>query len=105
MVLYTNYESLSALKRQMVWLKEMARLHLMLVVFFEDQEIIEMTRREAKSIEEIYTKIIGEEYLFEKRQMIRELQQLGINAILTPPDTLTVNTLNKYLEFKSRGYI
>ena len=93
------------MKRQLAWLKELARLHLLLIVFFEDQEILEMTRREAKSIAAIYDKVIAEEFLFEKRQMVRELQQAGINAILTSPEMLTVNTLNKYLEFKSRGFI
>jgi uncharacterized protein (DUF58 family) len=105
LILYTNFESLSALKRQLVYLKELARVHLLLVVFFEDEEIKELTEQPAKSIEEIYTKIMSEEFLFEKRQMVRELQQLGVNAILTPPEMLTVNTLNKYLEFKSRGYV
>jgi uncharacterized protein (DUF58 family) len=105
LLIYTNYESFNALKRQLPFLQELARLHLLIVVFFEDKEMLELTRLPVKSLEEIYTKIIAEELLFEKKHMVRELQQIGINAILTTPEQLTVNTLNKYLELKSRGYI
>ena len=37
--------------------------------------------------------------------MVRELQQHGIFTILTPPEKLTVNTVNKYLELKARQAI
>lgn len=37
--------------------------------------------------------------------MVKELQQLGIIAVLSTPQNLTVNTLNKYLELKNRQSI
>jgi uncharacterized protein (DUF58 family) len=105
LLIYSNYESFNALKRQLPFLKELARLHLLVVLFFEDKEMLEVTRDAATSIEQIYTKIIAEELLLGKKQIVRELQQVGIHAILTTPEQLTVNTLNKYLELKSRRYI
>ena len=36
---------------------------------------------------------------------LKELQQHGIFTILTPPEKLTINTVNKYLELKARQAI
>ena len=46
-----------------------------------------------------------EKFSFEKRQIVKELGQYGIQTILTAPQNLTANTVNKYLELKSRGLI
>jgi hypothetical protein len=34
--------------------------------------------------------------------MVKELHKNGILSVLTSPDKLTVNTVNKYLEIKNR---
>jgi len=36
---------------------------------------------------------------------VKELNQHGILTILTPPENLTVQTVNKYLEIKARQAI
>ena len=41
----------------------------------------------------------------EKVQMMQKLRQYGIQTILTRPEDLSINTINKYLELKSRGAI
>jgi N-acetylmuramoyl-L-alanine amidase len=35
----------------------------------------------------------------------KELRQNGIQTILTRPEDLSINTINKYLELKARGVI
>ena len=37
--------------------------------------------------------------------MVKELQKHGIQSILTAPEELTINTINKYLEIKARGLL
>jgi uncharacterized protein (DUF58 family) len=56
-------------------------------------------------VQEVYDKIIAEKFAFEKRLIVRELQKHGIQSILTQPENLTVDTINKYLELKARGMI
>ena len=34
--------------------------------------------------------------------LVKELQHYGILSVLTSPENLTVNTINKYLELKAR---
>jgi uncharacterized protein (DUF58 family) len=104
-VLFTNFESLSGLQRQLPYLRHIARNHLVLVVFFENTELRALTDNAAEDIESLYTKTIAEKFVYEKRLIVKELQQHGIFTILTAPQNLTVNTVNKYLELKARQAI
>ena len=102
LILFTNFESLESLQREMVALKKIAKYHLLLVVFFENTEIKSLVEKPSTSIEDIYIKTIAEKFAFEKRLMVKELQKNGIASILTSPENLTVNSVNKYLELKTR---
>ncbi len=101
-VLFTNFESLTGMRRQLPYLRKIAANHLLVTVFFENTELAQLVNKPAENIEEAYTKTIAEHFSFEKKQMIKELKQHGIISILTPPQQLTVNALNKYLEIKAR---
>jgi len=105
LVLFTNFETLSALKRQEPYLRKMAAYHLVLVVIFENTEISKLLADPPVDTEGIYTRVIAEQFAYEKRLIVRELQQWGLPALLTAPAKVTVNTLNKYLELKSRQAI
>jgi len=105
MLLFTNFDSLSAMRRQLPYLRRMNRSHLLVVVFFENTELRTLTHAKASTTEEIYLQTVAEKFAFEKRQIVRELHLHGIQALLTAPEHLTVNALNKYLEMKARGMI
>ncbi|MFZ1263969.1 MAG: DUF58 domain-containing protein [Chitinophagaceae bacterium] len=102
LILFTNFESLESLQREMPALKKIARYHLLLIVFFENTELKYLVESKATSLEDIYIKTIAEKFAYEKRQMVKELHKNGIPSILTTPENLTVNTVNKYLELKTR---
>ncbi len=102
LVLFTNFESLESLQREMTALKKIAKYHLLLVVFFENTELKSLLEGAASSLEDIYIKTIAEKFAYEKRLMVKELHKNGIPSILTTPENLTVNTINKYLELKTR---
>ncbi len=104
-VLFTNFESMSGLQRQLPYIRGIARNHLVLVVFFENTELRQLTDSPADNIETLYIKTIAEKFVYEKRLIVKELQQHGIFTILTAPQNLTVDTVNKYLELKARQAI
>jgi uncharacterized protein (DUF58 family) len=104
-LLYTNFETIDALKRQLHFLRRLAASHLVVVIFFENTELKSLLEKEPESTEEIYVKTIGEKFAFEKRQVVKELNRYKIHSILTPPEKLSVNTINKYLELKARSLI
>ncbi|MBK3517428.1 DUF58 domain-containing protein [Carboxylicivirga marina] len=105
LVIYTNYESLSAAKRQLPMLQKLANDHMVVVVFFENTELKTLTNSKASDIEGIYVKTIAEKFAYDKKRIVLELERYGIHSVLTPPEDLTVETINKYLELKARGYI
>ncbi|MES2379279.1 MAG: DUF58 domain-containing protein [Bacteroidota bacterium] len=104
-VFFTNYESISALNRQLPYLKKIARFHLLLVVFFENTELKKLSEEHAANIEGIYTKTIAEKFAYDKKLIVKELAKHGIQSILTTPQNLNVNTINKYLELKAKQKI
>lgn len=105
LMLYTNFEHISALHRQLPYLQAIARKHVLVVIFFENTELKEMLGEEANSLPEIFDQTIAQQFESDKKVMVRELQQRGIQTVLTAPQNLTVNTINKYLEIKSRGLL
>jgi len=105
LVLFTNFETVESLQRDLPMLKRLAHYHLLMVVFFENTELQSLIDKKAQTTEEIYIKTIAQKYQLEKKRMVKELHQQGIIAILTPPQKLTVNTINKYLELKNRQSI
>lgn len=104
-LLFTNFESAFALERALPILRRINRRHLLVVVFFDNTEIREFAEQDAKDIEGIYQQTMARKYLSEKAQMVLTLRQYGIQSVLTRPEDLSINTINKYLELKARGLI
>ncbi len=104
-LLYTNFESSYALERVLPVLRKINKVHLLVVIFFENTEIRDFAEKEVSTLEDIYHQTVAQQFLAEKSQMVQKLNQYGIQAILTRPQDLSINTVNKYLELKSRGLI
>jgi hypothetical protein len=75
------------------------------VIFFENTELKSLTQTKAETTSDIMDQTIAQQFAIDKKVILRELQQRGIQAILTTPEDLTVNTINKYLEIKARGLL
>jgi uncharacterized protein (DUF58 family) len=105
LLLYTNFETLDALHRQLPYLKAIAKNHLLVVIIFENTELHKLTNSEASTTFDIFQKTIAEKFLYEKKLIVNELHKHGIQSILTAPEHLTINTINKYLEIKARGVL
>ena len=105
LILFTNFETLQGMERQLPYLRGLSKSHLLLVVFFENTELRTYLDAPATTTADVYNQTIAEKFQQEKRHIVLELQRYGIQALLTPPQLLTVNTINKYLEFKARGLI
>ena len=105
LLLYTNFETLDALNRQLAYLQAIAKQHLLVVIFFENTELLEFADKKASNTHQIFEKTIAEKFIFEKKLIVNELRKFGIQTILTKPEDLTINTINKYLEIKARGLL
>ena len=104
-VYFTNFESLNGLERQLPYLKRISKFHLLIIVFFENIELKALSKKNANDVEEIYIKTVAEKFIHEKKLIVKELSRHGIQSILTSPQNLTVNALNKYIEIKAQQKI
>jgi len=105
LVLYTNFANEVSLKRQLPYLVQLNRCHRLLVVFFEDNEVKAYIKTRPTSDEAYYRHVIAEKYANEQRLIVSTLKQHGILSLLTAPENLSVNVINKYLEIKNRQQI
>lgn len=102
LLFFTNFESITGMKRQLPLLKRLAKFHRVVVIFFENTELVDIVSEQASDLEHIYLKTVTNKFIHEKRQIVKELNLHGIQSVLTTPESLTVNTINKYLEIKAR---
>lgn len=105
LMLYTNFESADSMRRNLPYLLQLSKRHLLLIVFFSNSEIEDLMQQKMKNVEEIYLNTIAEKQLYDKKLIVKELNRNGIHAIVTKPENLTANSLNKYLELKGRGLL
>lgn len=104
-LLFTNFETLDALNRQLKYLRGIAKNHLLVVVFFKNSELQTLLHKNPESMQEIYDEVIAEKFEFEKKLIIQELRKYGIYSVYTLPENLNVDVINKYLEIKARGIL
>ena len=105
LVLYTNFANKVSMERQLPYLVQLNRRHRLLVVFFEDSEVKGYIATRPDSDEEYYRHVIAEKFASEQRLIVSTLKRHGILALLTTPDKLSVDVINKYLEIKTRQLI
>ena len=103
-LLYTNFESMDSLHRQLPYLQAINKNHLLVLVFFKNTELEDFVNN-SNTETDIYQKTIAQKFIYEKQQIVLELNRYSIHTVLTRPEDLSVNAINKYLEVKSKGLI
>lgn len=102
LILYTNFDTLGSMQRQLGYLQQLARQHKLLVVIFENAELKEYINAPPGDTEQYYQQVIGRKFAYEQRLIVITLQQHGIFSLLTTPENLSVDVINKYLEMRNR---
>ena len=104
-LLFTNFETLDAVNRQMKYLRGIAKNHLLVIIFFKNAELQSLINTNPESLQEVYDEIIAEKFEYEKKLIIQELRKYGIYTVYTLPENLNIEVINKYLEIKARGIL
>lgn len=105
LILFTNFDTVTGMQRHLSALRRLASRHLVLIVLFENSELNKALERPVRGVKDVYFETIAAGFAMEKRQMVRELSQMGIRVILSKPEALTVNSINSYLDLKERKLI
>lgn len=105
LVLFTNFETESAMRRALPLMRKINQKHVLVVIFFQNNELEEMAFQEITSTRDIYQSAVAERMISVKHKIAMELKKNGVHTILTRPEDLSINTINKYLELKAKGAI
>ncbi len=101
LVLFTNFAGKASMERQLPYLRQLNGRHRLLVVFFEDREVRDYAAGKAANTEEYYRHVIAARCVAEQRMTVSALRRNGIMSLLTTPENLSINVINKYLDIKS----
>ena len=102
-LLMSNFDTVAGLERQLPYLRRIARTHRLVVILFENTGIRDLLAATPDRLEDVYVKATAEGLALEKREIVRTLERHGIGALLTTPETLTVDAVNRYLQIKAAG--
>ncbi|MFY0602204.1 MAG: DUF58 domain-containing protein [Cyclobacteriaceae bacterium] len=102
LLLFTNFESIHSLERQLPHLRLLNRRHLLLVIFFKNTEVSTVIDEQAKTTESIYAQTIAMQMMAEKELINQKLKSAGILTLYTSPKHLSADVINKYIEIKNR---
>ena len=92
---------LVSLQRQLPFLQQIARRHRLLVIFFDDVELQQFLTSPAQTGEERCQHEVAEKFVAEKQLVSATLRQYGILSMLTTPQDLSVDVINRYLAMRA----
>ena len=102
-LLFTNIDTVAGLERQLPVLRQIGRMHRLCVVLFENTGIRDLIAAPAERLEDVYVRAVAEGLALETREVARTLERVGIGALVTRPETVTSDAVNRYLQIRSRG--
>ncbi|MDQ2086205.1 DUF58 domain-containing protein [Herbivorax sp. ANBcel31] len=82
-------------------LKNMAKHHVPIVITIKDMRLYKTADMNAKNSEDIYLKAASIKLVDEREKVKKVFHNSGIGVIDVPPDKLSVEVVNKYLQMKS----
>ncbi|MFT6204496.1 MAG: hypothetical protein ACJA1O_002102, partial [Spirosomataceae bacterium] len=101
-VIFSNFDTIQSLHRNLPYLRAIAKYHLVLLVIFENSELESYAEETATDVKEIYDKTMAKHLLFQKRLIAKEISKFGMQSLVTKPEMLNSDLINKYLNIKRR---
>lgn len=102
LLFFTNFEQPYEMRRNLKFLKSLNQKHLLVLIMFINTELECAQFKETRKMKDIYFKTFAQRAIIEKEKIAIELRANGIQVILTKPEDLSINTVNKYLEIKAK---
>ncbi len=95
--LFNSQEALALVKA----LKTTGRNHIPLVITIKDMRVYEMAANKISTVTDIYDKCAAVKEIDEREKIQRIFESAGIASIDIPPDKLSMEVVNKYLNMKA----
>jgi len=104
-ILFANFETEFAMRRALPILRKINQKHVLVTVFFQNSDLETLAYQQSRTVRDAYQSVVAEKMTGLKSKIALELKQNGIHTVLTLPENLSIDTINKYLELKARGAI
>lgn len=101
--IFTDLVDHEASKQLINYVSVLTKRHLVVCITLIDAELIHTAQRIPKNSQELYEKAVAEGVLRDRERAIALLNNLGVNVINVPAESLSVAVVNHYLALKSRG--
>lgn len=102
-ILFANFETEFAMRRALPILRKIKEKHVLVTVLFQNSDLETLAFKQPKTIRDVYQSAVAEKMTNVKSKIALELKRNGIHTVLTLPENLSINTINKYLELKAKG--
>jgi uncharacterized protein (DUF58 family) len=103
--LFTHFETVSAARRKLKWFYNLGRKHLLVLILFRNRDLQNLAAAEGRQIDDLYAAVLAQNMLEVQQKLRYELQQNGVFTLYSNPESLTADTINKYLEIKAKRLI
>ncbi len=85
--------------------QRLASRHLVVFVTLRDPSIAEMIGAPPRELSDMYRSVVAGDFAREREVVLGRLRRLGIHCIDVPPERVSVDLLNRYLDVKRRELI
>ncbi|MDF1694485.1 MAG: DUF58 domain-containing protein [Saprospiraceae bacterium] len=102
LLIFTNFEVPYEMQRNLKYLRSLNQKHLLVLVMFINTELESAQFKQTRKMKDIYYKTFAQKAIMDKEKIADELRANGIQVILTKPQDLSINIVNKYLEIKAK---
>lgn len=100
--IFTDLETMDEAEELYKVLPILYKNNIVVIIFIENEKIIEITNSDAQSDEEIFVKGTAIEYLKERKTIIKMLNSRGLMCIECRAEELTMNSINQYIQLKNK---
>jgi len=100
--LFTNFETVHDLNRNLPHLRALNQKHLLIVIIFSNKELVKAAEQACQKVDDIYHQTFASSLYYEKLTITKKMSSYGIQNILTSPEDLSLNVINKYIEIKAK---
>jgi uncharacterized protein (DUF58 family) len=104
-VLLTDFVDTVTAELMLENVQRLARRHLVIFVTLRDQALSTVAGAPPRSLTALHSAVVAEDFLREREIVIQRLRRLGVHCIDAPPEAVSMNLLNRYLDIKRRELV
>lgn len=104
-VLLTDFVDTVTAELMLENVQRLARRHLVIFVTLRDATLGTLAAAAPRTLTALHGAVVAEDFLREREVVLQRLRRLGVHCIDAPPEAISMNLLNRYLDIKRRELV